>query len=106
MTQKHVPAEPDASSRRPLPPEPPLPLAYATPQPKHGAEDFGYLLAVAVRRLIFAVGVALLTGAIVDAFAATRRGDASVLAGVGAGMIALVVPFRKLSEPMRLGRNG
>ena len=105
MTQTHVPAEPEASARTAQPPPPALHLAYATPQPKSSAEDFGFVLALILRRLIFAVGVGLLAAGIADAIANDRRSDAPTLAGVGAGMVALVVPFRKLSEPMRLGRK-
>src|SRR5687767_12622238 len=111
MTQTHVPAEPEASARPAAPPPtpppsaPPLSLTYATPQPKTAAEDVGFLIAVAVRRLIFAIGVGLLTAGVVNALAEARRDDPATLAGIGAGMIALVVPFRKLSEPMRLDRN-
>ena len=96
MTQTHVPAEPESSAGQSLPPAPPLSLAYATPRPRNAAaEDW----VVVVRRLVFALGVGLLAGGLVEAFG-HRGGDAAGLAGWGSGLVALVVPFRRMSEPM------
>jgi hypothetical protein len=104
-TQTHVPAEPEPSGR-PVPgPPPALHLAYATPQPKQDTLDFGDVLAIVIRRLVFAVGVGMLTYGVVYAIADARREDPATIAGMGAGLVALVVPFRKLSAPSRLGRK-
>src|SRR5687768_4068085 len=110
MTQTHFPAEPEASAGRPVRPvgsAPPVPLslAYATPQPKSAAEaDFGFYSVLVARRLVFALGVGLLFGGLVEAFG-NRGGDAATLAGWGSGLVALVVPFRKLTEPMLPSRK-
>jgi hypothetical protein len=105
-TQTHVPAEPETSARPAVPPAAPaLHLAYATPQPKQDPLDFGDVLAIVIRRLVFAVGVGMLTYGVVYSIASPRREDPATVAGVGAGLVALVVPFRKLSAPPRMGRK-
>ena len=104
QTPPSVGAEP---AIRPAPlPGPALQLAYATPQPKSaGTADFADVLQIMIRRIVFATGIGMLVGGLVYAFADNRRDDPAAMAGVGAGMVALVVPFRKLSEPVRLGRK-
>ena len=113
MTHTHMHAEPDSSTRASpeqgpvprVPPGPALHLAYATPPPKQDALDFGDVLAIVIRRLVFAVGVGMLTYGVVYGLANPRREDPATVAGIGAGLVALVVPFRKLSAPPRLGRK-
>jgi hypothetical protein len=114
MMQTPLPAEPDMTrgqTARAVPPGPaagqPLALAYATPQPKKAATaDLGDYLIAVVRRLMFAAGVGLLAGGLVTAFADhSNRDDAATLVGIGAGLIALVVPFRRLAEPISAGRS-
>src|SRR5688572_14385958 len=106
MNQPPPYAGPEAAARPvPPPPGPALQLSYATPQPKAaGAVDFGDVLIIVIRRLVFAVGVGLLVAGLVHGFGEGNDDDAAALAGVGAGMVALVVPFRKLSEPVRVWR--
>src|SRR5829696_7577611 len=100
MNQPPPYAGPEPNVRPAPPPGPALQLSYATPQPKTaGTADFADVLIVSIRRLVFAVGVGMLAGGFVYAIADTRRDDPATLAGIGAGMVALVVPFRKLSEP-------
>jgi hypothetical protein len=120
MTQMQMPVEPDASARPahapgpPLPREPwreaPLPLAYATPQPAQSQfPDLRDIIAMLVRRVLFALGAGLLVTGLVEAFG-QGRGDASAFAGWGAGLIALVVPFPAMwrywpTEPGQKGRT-
>jgi hypothetical protein len=109
MMQTPLPAEPDVTrgqtARAVPPPGPPLPLAYATPQPKKAAADLGDFLLAVARRLLFTAGVGMLVGGLVYAFAEYHRDDAATLVGIGAGLIALVVPFRRLAEPISAGRS-
>ena len=102
MTQTHPPIELDA----PAPPAPAaMHLAYATPSPRKSALDVGDALLIVFRRIVFAAGVGFLVGGVVLVFDGARRDDPATAAGVGAGLIALVIPFRKLSEMPRLGRK-
>jgi hypothetical protein len=71
-------------------------LAYATPRPRGSTAEDWFIV---VRRLVFALGVGLLAGGLVEGFG-NRGGDAAGLAGWGSGLVALVVPFRRMSEPM------
>ena len=110
-TQTHVPAEPDASARPAVPlPGPALHLAYATPQPARSQyPDARDILAMLFRRVVFAIGAGLLVAGVVEAFG-ERRGDASMMAGWGAGLIALVVPFPAMwrywpTDPAPKGRT-
>ena len=94
VPQTHVPVEPGAPVRRAYPPEPALPLAYATPQPAQAQfPDVRDVIAMVLRRTLFALGVGLLVGGLVLAFGERRGGDPEVMAGWGAALIALVVPF-------------
>ena len=112
MSQTHVPVEPDTSVRpAPAPaPGPALQLAYATPPPAQKQwPEFVDVVAMLIRRFLFAVGVGLLVSGLVEAFG-QRRGDAAVMAGWGAALVALVVPFPGLwrywpTDPVPGGRR-
>jgi hypothetical protein len=94
MTQPHVPAEPEATARLGQAPPPALHLAYATPQPARAQwPEFRDVVAMLIRRALFALGAGLLVAGLVEAFGTRRGGDAAVMAGWGAALVALVVPF-------------
>ena len=82
---------------QPLPPLQPVPLGYEPPRSRPPPVPFEDVLMYLFRRAVFALGVGLLAAGLVAGFAtrATYR-DSYMLAGWGAALIALVVPFPAL----------
>ena len=80
----------------PPPPVRPLPLGYEPPQAKPPPVPFEDVLVFLFRRAVFALGAGLLTYGLVAALATRTSRDGPFMAGWGAGLIALVVPFPAL----------
>lgn len=70
----------------------PLPLEYASPTPP-ATDDSGVdpLLRIG-RRLVFALGLGLLSYGVVAGLSGVDRGDAPTMAGWGGGLIGLAFP--------------
>lgn len=102
-------APPPVDDRTPARMEPPvdasLRLGYATPRAANDVPDLSDYILMVVRRLLFALGTGRVTFGLVHAIDGGQRGDAGSVAGLGAGLVALVIPFRKLAETPRLGRR-
>ena len=78
----------------------PLPLEYGLAQ-RSPVWDGASLALSIVRRLVFALGLGLLTTGVVQVWAGVDMRDAPYFAGWGAGLIALTLPLWRQTDARR-----
>jgi hypothetical protein len=93
MTMPPPSIDPTAPPGSSLPSSPPFPLHYAAPSPRPPLFDADHIAVRIARRIVFALGCALLAIGLVSAWSGVQRNDAPYFAGWGAGLVALVVPL-------------